>query len=509
MTTGLLPIEGVVGDRPSVAEVLARGLVHDASIDGCTLDEVSVVRIADRAVVVPIARSMAAGSGFELIDVGDDVLRAIGIADPPPPPPASLASPVAETSDSDGLWADDDVAHAPDSSAASSSIPEAPGLAFQPWVAEPVVEAARPLAVVPASRPQWATMPNDPAWPDIDRRINDRRDLEVEAPVVEAPVLEAPVLELPAVELPAVEADMASSAVGTTEERVFAFREPAVAAPTAPAAKELPVVADVTKAAPSGTSPFPSPSASLAATAGSLLSPSIVGDLLVSTAPVTSTATIASLQRVVLASAPGVVLNLEIRTGEFVVVSGPSNAGKTSLLRVLAGMDGPLAGRVVVNGEEFQLLEDEDRRTIEGASLAFVAAWSTFVPDLTVVQNVEIPLLLAGSSPSMARGATTEMLFHLGLGTVMDRPADRLSTSELRLACVTRALITQPSIVIADDPTSGLDRATARFVLAALQEAHGRGATIVMASSDARLRLDGPRHLRIDAGALSEQVSTS
>ena len=333
-------------------------------------------------------------------------------------------------------------------------------------MAEPIVEPARPIAVVPAIRTQWESAPGDPAWPDNDRRINDRREVEVQEP------LASPAASTARVTAPTVAAQEAATG-------------PSVVAPSAG------------QIAPPAGSSVPTPG-------GMSLSPSLVGDLLLSTSSAHSTEVVASLQRVVLASAPQVVLNLEIHAGEFVVLSGPSSSGKTSLLRVLAGMDGPLAGRVVVNGEEFQLLEDEDRRTVEGASMAFVATWSTFVPDLTVLQNVEIPLLLAGSSPSMARGATTEMLVHLGLGAVMDRMADRLSTSELRLACVARALITQPPIVIADDPTSGLDRAAARFVLAALQEAQGRGATIVMSSSDARLRLDGPRHLRIDAGVVSD-----
>ena len=187
---------------------------------------------------------------------------------------------------------------------------------------------------------------------------------------------------------------------------------------------------------------------------------------------------------------PRVVLRdvtLELAVGEYVALMGESGVGKSTLLNLIAGLDEPDAGSVVLDGVALTELTDAERTQIRRRRIGFVFQAFHLLPHLTVAQNVALPLALNGVSPGDRKARVERMLDAVGLLAAASSFPRELSGGEMQRAAIARALVHRPQITLADEPTGNLDQDTARQVLALLREQVKResGAGIIVTHSSA------------------------
>jgi putative ABC transport system ATP-binding protein len=162
-------------------------------------------------------------------------------------------------------------------------------------------------------------------------------------------------------------------------------------------------------------------------------------------------------------------VNVSLGAGEMVAIMGPSGCGKTTLLNVLSGIDVPSAGDVNVNGLPLFGISDNERTTMRSKHLGFIFQDFNLLPVLSAVENVELPLLLLGTSASEARNRALEALNDVGLGDrSQHRPAE-LSGGQQQRVAIARAIVHRPAVVLCDEPTGNLDSRTSTEVLALLK----------------------------------------
>lgn len=196
-------------------------------------------------------------------------------------------------------------------------------------------------------------------------------------------------------------------------------------------------------------------------------------------------------------------LDLEIRSGDFVVLLGRSGSGKSTLLNLLGGMDVPTAGRLRVGEHALSAMDEEDRARFRRRALGFVFQAFNLLPTLTLAENLALPLALNGI---VAGSRVEDMLQRLGLGGRGHRFPGQVSGGEQQRAAIGRALIHSPLLVLADEPTGNLDAETAREVLALFGElVRERGSTIVMATHSQEPLALADRVLQLEHGRLCER----
>jgi len=196
-------------------------------------------------------------------------------------------------------------------------------------------------------------------------------------------------------------------------------------------------------------------------------------------------------------------LDLDLAAGEYVAVVGESGAGKSTLLNLVAGLDAPDAGRIVIGGEDIAQLDEDARTRLRRAKVGFVFQAFHILPHLTVAQNVELPLVLLGIDAAERRARTTDLLTAVGLGDRGESAPRELSGGELQRVAVARALVHRPALVLADEPTGNLDPDTADTVLSLLArtiKAQGAAGILVTHSMHAAATAD--RVLRLEHGKL-------
>jgi putative ABC transport system ATP-binding protein len=197
-------------------------------------------------------------------------------------------------------------------------------------------------------------------------------------------------------------------------------------------------------------------------------------------------------------------VSLTIAAGELVAVTGPSGSGKSTLLHLLGGLDVPDAGRVVIAGQTLGALSDDDLTVFRRRRIGVVFQAYNLLPTLTAEENVALPLLLDGVSRRASDPRVAEALKAVGmLARRSHRPAE-LSGGEQQRIAVARALVVEPALILADEPTGSLDSRTAADVLDLLREAaRARGRTILMVTHDRDAAAVADRELRMVDGALT------
>lgn len=197
-------------------------------------------------------------------------------------------------------------------------------------------------------------------------------------------------------------------------------------------------------------------------------------------------------------------VDLDIDAGEFVVIMGPSGNGKSTLLNCLSGLDTIDGGEVHIDGQEIHELSDRARTAHRAATMGFVFQSFNLIPVLSAVENVELPLLASGSKPKVARQAADRLMARVGLADRgRHRPAE-LSGGEQQRVAVARALVTEPAVVWADEPTGNLDSATARAVLELFHEVNANGQTMVVVTHDHEIGATADRLIRVQDGLVQD-----
>ena len=192
-------------------------------------------------------------------------------------------------------------------------------------------------------------------------------------------------------------------------------------------------------------------------------------------------------------------VSLEVARGEFVAVVGPSGCGKSTLLHVCGAMERPSAGRVWLEGSRLDTLADDGLTRVRRERLGFVFQFFNLLPTLSLVENIALPLLLAGSAREAALDSARHWATELGLGHRLDHRPAQLSGGEMQRAAIARAVVHDPVLVIADEPTGNLDSATGARILDALVRLNrDRGLTLLLATHAAEVALAADRvvHMR-------------
>jgi len=199
-------------------------------------------------------------------------------------------------------------------------------------------------------------------------------------------------------------------------------------------------------------------------------------------------------------------IELEIKRGESVAIVGASGSGKSTLLGLLAGLDEPSAGRVVVNGTDLGILSEDQRATFRGQHVGFVFQSFQLLPALTALENVMLPLELKGRRD--AREKAEEFLQRVQLGNRMHHYPLQLSGGEQQRVAISRAFASQPDILFADEPTGNLDTRTGAHIIDLLFELNAQeGTTLVLVTHEERLAHRCSRSITLEAGAIVTGVA--
>jgi putative ABC transport system ATP-binding protein len=194
--------------------------------------------------------------------------------------------------------------------------------------------------------------------------------------------------------------------------------------------------------------------------------------------------------------------SLSIQPGEFVAIVGPSGSGKSTLLTMLGGMSAPTAGRVVLDEKSLYDLSAAERAKIRQQRIGFVFQSFNLVPYLTALENVQVPLMLAGASKPQQLTRATELLSRVGLADRLRHRPSELSIGQQQRVALARTLANSPAIILADEPTGNLDPATREHVLDAFSDLCRQGCTIVMVTHDPLAASRASRTITLADGAV-------
>ena len=199
-------------------------------------------------------------------------------------------------------------------------------------------------------------------------------------------------------------------------------------------------------------------------------------------------------------------IDLEIRDGEYVAISGPSGCGKSTLLSILGLLDTPTEGMYRLNGESVQNLKAKQRARIRNRQIGFIFQAFNLIGDLTVFENVDLPLTYRGMPASERKKRVEDALERVGMAHRMKHYPSQLSGGQQQRVAVARALGGEPSVLLADEPTGNLDSKNGEAVMELLRDVHDSGATICMVTHDPRFEAYAERIVRLFDGKIVDHT---
>src|SRR4029453_18388693 len=199
-------------------------------------------------------------------------------------------------------------------------------------------------------------------------------------------------------------------------------------------------------------------------------------------------------------------IHLGISPGEYVSIAGPSGCGKSTLLALLGLLDTPTEGTYILNGHDVSNLDHSQRARIRNREIGFIFQSFNLIGDLTVFENVELPLTYRGMSAAERKQRATEALERVGMSHRMKHYPSQLSGGQQQRVAVARALGGKPSILLADEPTGNLDSKNGEAVMRLLEELHREGATICMVTHDPRFARHADRTIHLFDGRIVEEA---
>ena len=193
-------------------------------------------------------------------------------------------------------------------------------------------------------------------------------------------------------------------------------------------------------------------------------------------------------------------ISMKINKGEFVAIVGQSGSGKSTCMNIIGCLDVPTAGTYRLNGRDVGKMNKDELAEIRNEMLGFIFQQYNLLPKLSLLENVEVPLIYAGVPRAERRRRAREELEQVGLGDKLKNKPSQLSGGQQQRVSIARALVRNPPLILADEPTGALDSHTGREVLGMLQELHRQGNTVVLITHDNSIAVQAQRIIRLEDG---------
>lgn len=193
-------------------------------------------------------------------------------------------------------------------------------------------------------------------------------------------------------------------------------------------------------------------------------------------------------------------INLKIEEGEYVSIIGPSGSGKSTLMHLLGCLDTPTSGSVKIDGADISNASDDELADMRNRKIGFVFQAFNLLSKLTVLENVELPMMYAGVTAKERRERAKAAIERVGLGDRINNTPLQLSGGQMQRVAVARSLVNNPRLIFADEPTGNLDSTTGANVLALFKELNQQGSTIILVTHDSEIAANTPRRIEIRDG---------
>jgi putative ABC transport system ATP-binding protein len=197
-------------------------------------------------------------------------------------------------------------------------------------------------------------------------------------------------------------------------------------------------------------------------------------------------------------------VNLEVKKGEYSAIIGPSGSGKSTLMHVMGCLDTPTKGKVFVEGKEISKMNDDELAKIRREKIGFIFQAYNLIPGLTAVENVSLPMRLAGFGRGESHKKAKELLKKVGLSNRMTHKPSELSGGEQQRVAIARSLVNDPDVILADEPTGNLDTKSGREIFELLEELHRKTEkTVIVVTHDINLAKRAHREIKIKDGMIT------
>ncbi len=202
-------------------------------------------------------------------------------------------------------------------------------------------------------------------------------------------------------------------------------------------------------------------------------------------------------------------ISLNIAKHEFVAIIGPSGSGKSTLMNILGCLDVPTSGSYILDGNEISIMSDNQLADIRNTRIGFIFQGFNLLKKLTAIENVELPLVYQGVSQRERHRRSIEALEAVGLGDRVRHTPNELSGGQQQRVAIARALVSNPPILLADEPTGNLDSKSGLEIIKIMQELHQNGNTVILITHDNNVAMQAKRVVRIIDGQISEDTEVS